>query len=95
MLFLACLTAGTLAGGSIVILGFRDSPPFDVPGTFAFGSLWGQFVGLAAFVCSDKRGELRGRTVHALNAAAWTAGIAATTSWFPALLLLGMMYAAC
>ncbi len=82
-LFTACLAGGMLASGSVVILAVLDRGGVEIPTAFAVGSLWGQVVGVVAFLVAGKVGEDRRRPVHPLHGAVFAAGMAAATSALP------------
>ena len=91
VLFLACLTAGTLAGVVAAVhatssgLGqaIVDLSEDNLRGALILGSLGGQVLGLMMSGLLITAGDAQGRTIHALKGAAWAGAFAAILIWFP------------
>jgi hypothetical protein len=81
VLFIACLTSGTIAGAAMteleIVLGM-DQSVFDIPwhglrGLVLVGAGVGQFLSVPVSLGLMCVGDGRGRPLHPLAAAAWTA----------------------
>jgi hypothetical protein len=91
VLFVACLTAGTLAGvvaavhatASGLCQTMADLSEDNLRDALILGSLGGQVLGLMMSGLLITIGDTQGRTIHAMKGGASAGAFAAILIWFP------------